>query len=146
MCKQMRVKFLPAIFLWLNLFAFSVEATNFVSPDVRAFWKNFKSAIAKKDKTALSAMTKFPLSMPYGAATVKTKANFLKRYNEIFKGDADAAKCFPKGKLEKINSKSYIVACGFKRTPNDEENKPYVYYFELTGAGWKFAGFDNINE
>lgn len=91
-------------------------------------------------------MTKFPLSMPYGVKSVKTKADFLKRYTEIFKGEADAAKCFPKAKLEKETATRYVVYCGFKAAPNDEENKPIAYHFELTKTGWKFAGLDNINE
>lgn len=142
----MKIKFLLTTCLCLNLLAVASGAANSTETDVRAFWKNFKAAIAKKDKTALSAMTKFPLSMPYGARSVKNKADFLTRYDKIFKGDADAAKCFPTAELEKVNSKKYIAACGFKRTPNDDENKPNVYYFELTRAGWKFTGFDNINE
>jgi hypothetical protein len=142
----MKIKFLVTIFLSLNLFAASIGAISYAQTDVQAFWKNFKSAIAKNDKTALSAMTKFPLSMPYGVKSVKTKADFLKRYAEIFKGEADTAKCFPKAKLEKETAKRYVVYCGFKATPNDEENKPIAYHFELTKTGWKYVGLDNINE
>ena len=91
-------------------------------------------------------MTKFPLEMPYGVKSIKTKADFIKRYDEIFNGEADAAKCFPKTELEKENSKRYGVYCGFKKTPSDSENTPINYYFELTKDGWKFAGLDNINE
>jgi hypothetical protein len=142
----MKIKFLSAILLCAVLSTISIGAANFKQTDVQAFWKNFKSAIAKNDKNALAGMTKFPLSMPYGVKSVKTKADFLKRYSEIFKGEADAAKCFPKAKLEKETATRYVVYCGFKATPNDEENKPIAYHFEFTKAGWKFAGLDNINE
>jgi hypothetical protein len=110
------------------------------------FWKNFKAAVVKGDKTAVAALTKFPLSMPYGMKTVRTKADFTKRYQEIFNGEADAAKCFPKAESVKDDAKNYSVYCGFKQTPNEKENKPIRYWFELTKTGWKFAGLDNINE
>lgn len=142
----MKIKLLLTICLFLNLYAASIGATNSAQNDVQTFWKNFKSVIAKNDQNALAEMTKFPLSMPYGVKTIKTKADFLKRFNEIFKGEADAAKCFPKAELEKETAKRYVVYCGFKATPNDEENKPIAYHFELTKTGWKFARLDNINE
>jgi len=143
---NMKIKFLLPFFLCAVLSAVSTSATNSNQTDVQAFWQNFKAAVEKKDKNALAAMTKFPLSMSYGVKSVKTKVDFLKRYNEIFKGEADAAKCFPKAKLEKENARRYVVYCGFKETPEDFENTPIRYIFELTKNGWKFAGLDNINE
>jgi hypothetical protein len=142
----MRIKILSAVVLWVVLSAVSTDAINFKQTDVQSFWKNFKAAIAKNDKNALAEMTKFPLSMSYGVKSLKSKVDFLKRYNEIFKGEADATKCFPKAKLEKENAKRYVVYCGFKATPDGEENKPIAYHFELTKTGWKFTGLDNINE
>jgi len=142
----MKIKFGLAIFLYLVLSAISIDATSHRQTDVQTFWKKFKAAVEKADKNAAAAMTKFPLSMPYGVKSVKTKADFLKRYKEIFNGEADAAKCFAKGKLVKEDSKNYAVYCGFKETPNDTENTPIKYSFELTKTGWKFSGLDNINE
>ena len=142
----MRIKFLSAIFLCLVLSAASIATTNQCQTNVQTFWKNFKAAVVKGDKAAVAAMTKFPLNMPTFQKSVKTKADFLKRYNSIFNGEADAAKCFAKAKLENETSKRYAVYCGFKETPNDAENTPISYYFELTKNGWKFAGLDNINE
>jgi hypothetical protein len=49
-----------------------------------------KAAVAGGDKVAVAEMTKFPLSMPYGVKAVKKK-DFQRRYNEIFKGEANAA-------------------------------------------------------
>jgi hypothetical protein len=39
-------------------------------------------------------MTQFPIGMPYGQAAVRTKAQLLKRYRQVFNGEANAAKCF----------------------------------------------------
>ena len=132
------------VYLSLILLAASVNVA--AQPGFDDFWKSFKAAIVKEDKTAVAALTKFPLLMPYGMKTVKTKADFLKRYREIFNGEADAANCFPKAELIKDDAKNYSVYCGFKATPGDAENAPIRYLFELTETGWKFAGLDNINE
>jgi hypothetical protein len=91
-------------------------------------------------------MTKFPLSMPYGQKKVKDKADFLRRYDQIFDGEANAAQCFAKAKPTKESARGYQIYCPFKSTPNDLENAPIRYYFDLTSTGWKFAGLDNINE
>lgn len=93
-------------------------------------------------------MTKFPMSMPYGVKAVKTKSDFVRRYNEIFNGEANAAQCFATAKPEKSSDRhgQYEVYCPFKKTPNDKENAPIRYIFELTKDGWKLTGLDNINE
>jgi hypothetical protein len=76
---------------------------------------------------------------------MRTKAEFSRRYDEIFNGDADAAKCFKISPLQKVSAKSYEVSCGF-RTDANGGGEPIVYRFELTKTGWKFIGLDNINE
>lgn len=122
--------------------AASVSAqTNF-----NAFWKKFKTAVTKKDKAAVAALTKFPVSMPYGVKSVRTRAEFLRRYNEIFFGEADAAKCFKTASADKISSKRYEVACGFRNDTTGNSGEPLVYTFELTRSGWRFVSYDNINE
>lgn len=98
------------------------------------------------DKTAVAGMTKFPVPMPYGVKTVKNREDLVRRYNEIFKGEANAAQCFTSGKPQKKSRQRYEVYCPFKETPDDKENAPISFYFELTKGGWKFAGLDNINE
>ena len=40
----------------------------------------------------------------------------------------------------------YEIYCPFKDTPNDRENAPIRFIFELTKSGWKFVGLDNVNE
>jgi hypothetical protein len=140
------MKFRLTIFLSLILLATSFNQAVAAQTSFDDFWKNFKASVVKGDKTAVAALAKFPTEMPYGIKSVKTKADFLKRYKEIFNGEADAAKCFAKAKPEKEDAKHYAVYCGFKQTPNDTENTPIKYAFELTKTGWKFVGLDNINE
>jgi len=118
----------------------------FAETDLPAFWNKFKSAVIAGDKAAVAEMTKFPVSMPYLVKAVKNKEDFFRRYNEIFKGEANAAQCFASAKPEKQSAGRYEVYCPFKETPNDKENAPIRFIFELTKSGWKFVGLDNINE
>jgi hypothetical protein len=118
----------------------------FAESDFSTFWREFKSAVIAGDKAKVAEMTKFPLSMPYLVKAVKNKEDFLRRYNEIFKGEANAAKCFASGKPRKESGGRYEIYCPFKDTPNDWENAPIRFIFELTKGGWKFAGLDNVNE
>jgi hypothetical protein len=110
------------------------------------FRNKFKSAVIAGDNASVADMTKFPLSMPYSVKAVKNKQDFQRRYNEIFKGEANAAQCFAKAKPRKESTQRYEVYCPFKDTPDDWENAPIRFIFELTKTGWKFAGLDNINE
>jgi hypothetical protein len=118
----------------------------FAQTDFSVFWKKFKSAVIAGDKAAVAEMTKFPLSMPYEVKAVKNKENFLRRYNEIFKGEANAAQCFAGAKPNKQSDRQYDVNCPFKETPNDREDVPIRFIFEQTKGGWRFAGLDNVNE
>ncbi|HYT23947.1 MAG TPA: hypothetical protein VEW05_27355 [Candidatus Polarisedimenticolia bacterium] len=118
----------------------------FAQTDFSAFWKKFKSAVIAGDKAAVAEMTKFPLSMPYEVKAVKNKENFLRRYDEIFKGEANAAQCFASAKPHKQSDRQYDVNCPFKETPNDREDVPIRFIFEQTKGGRRFAGLDNVNE
>jgi len=118
----------------------------FAESDLRAFWNKFRSAIIAGDKAAVAEMTKFPISMPYSVRAVKNKMEFLRRYTEIFNGEANAAQCFASAKPEKQSAGRCEVYCPFKETPDDRENAPIRFIFELTKSGWKFTGLDNINE
>jgi hypothetical protein len=118
----------------------------FAQTDFLTFWKKFRSAVVAGDKAAVSEMTKFPLSMPYAVHSVKNKSEFLRRYDEIFKGEANAAQCFSSAKPEKQSAGRCEIYCPFKETPGDRENTPIRFEFELTKSGWKFVGLDNINE
>jgi galactose-1-phosphate uridylyltransferase len=118
----------------------------FAESDFSAFWKKFKFTVIAGNKTAVAEMTKFPVSMGYGVKAVKNKESFLRRYDEIFDGEANAAQCFAKAEPRKESAQRYEIYCPFKETPNDRENAPIRFIFELTKSGWKFAGLDNINE
>ena len=118
----------------------------FGQSDFPAFWKKFSSAVIAGDKASLAEMTKFPLSMSYLVKAVKNKEDFSRRYSEIFKGEANAVKCFASAEPQKESARSYSIYCPFKDTPNDWENAPIRFIFELTKTGWKFVGLDNINE
>jgi len=114
--------------------------------DFSAFWNKFKSAVIAGDKAAVADLTKFPMSMPYEVKAVKNKEGFSRRYDEIFKGDANAAQCFKSAEPQKESDRRYGIYCPFKDTPNDWENAPIRFIFELTKGGWRFTGLDNINE
>jgi hypothetical protein len=118
----------------------------FAQTDFSTFWKKFKSAVIAGDKATVADMTKFPVSMPYSVKAVKNKEDFLRRYNEIFKGEANAGRCFASAEPRKESARRYEIYCPFKDTPNDWENAPIRFIFELTKSGWKFAGLDNVNE
>jgi len=111
-----------------------------------AFWQKFKSAVVAGDKAVVAEMTKFPVSMPYGVKAIKNKENFMRRYGEVFDGEANAAQCFGSTKPQKAESGGYEIYCPFKETPNDKENAPIRFLFESTKGGWRFVGLDNINE
>ena len=118
----------------------------FAQSEFSAFCTKFKAAVIANDKAAVAEMTKFPLSMPYGVKAVKNKEAFLRRYDEIFKGEANAAQCFTKAKPQKESDGRYDVYCPLKGTPNDWENAPNRFMFESTKGGWRFVGLDNVNE
>src|SRR6476619_1169369 len=114
--------------------------------DFCAFWNKFKSAVIAGDKAAVADLTKFPMSMPYEVKAVKNKEGFSRRYDEIFKGEASAAQCFKSAEPQKESDRRYGIYCPFKDTPNDWENAPIRFIFELTKSGWRFVGLDNVNE
>jgi hypothetical protein len=116
----------------------------FAESDFSVFWKKFRSAVIAGDKAPVAEMTKFPMSIY--ASEIKNRAEFLRRYSEVFKGEADAATCFASAKPQKESARRYAVYCPFKNTPNDHENSPVRFLFESTKSGWKFVGLDNINE
>jgi hypothetical protein len=133
--------------IWLvGILILSLLPNTFAQTDFSAFSQKFKAAVIAGDKGTVAEMTKFPLSMPYGVKAVKNKEDFLRRYSEIFKGEANAAQCFANAKPRKEAGGRYEIYCPFKDTPDDWENAPIRFVFELTKTGWKFSGLDNINE
>jgi hypothetical protein len=132
---------------WLaGIFLLSSFPNAFAESDFSTFWREFRSAVIAGDKAKVAEMTKFPLSVPYGVKAVKNKEGFSRRYDEIFKGEANAAQCFGSAEPHKESDRQYDIYCPFKDTPNDWENAPIRFIFELTKGGWKFVGLDNVNE
>ena len=80
------------IFLILAVLVFSLPISAQTKFD--DFWTKFKAAVKVADKNAVTALTKFPISMPYGQSSVKNKTQLAARYAKIFNGEADAVKCF----------------------------------------------------
>lgn len=113
---------------------------------MNAFWQKFKEAVIKGDKETVFAMSALPVSMEYSMPKIRTKTQFMKNYKHIFAGEANAAKCFKTAKpeVDSANKKLFSIGCPFAESRGDDE--PLVYTFRLTSAGWRFAGYDNINE
>ena len=132
---------------WLASILILLSFSNaFAESDFPAFWHKFTSAVTRDDKAMVADMTKFPLSMPYQIKAVTNKESFLRRYDEMFKGEANAVQCFGNIEPHKESDLRYEIFCPFKETPKDKDNTPIRFIFELTKSGWKFVGLDNINE
>lgn len=111
-----------------------------------AFWEKFKAAVTKGDKQAVFAMSQLPIEMGYGQSSIRTHAQFIKKYNYIFAGEVNAVKCFETAKpqVDKGKTKEFFVTCPFAQNGGGDE--PFVYTFKLTRIGWRFVSFENINE
>lgn len=112
-------------------------------PSRDAFWEEFRTAVINKNKTAVANLTQFPVSMPYGMGTVRSKAQLTKRYRDVFNHEGDAAICFAdaKPRIDPARPKEFTIGC--KNAAGDEV---VIYFFVLTKLGWRFNGLDNINE
>ena len=112
-------------------------------PSIETLWTKFKGAVISGDKDALAQLSEFPLGMPYGVPAIKTKAQLIKRYRQVFNGETNAAKCFGDARpvIDPNNRKRFTVGC--KNAAGDEV---VIYNFVLTKAGWRFKSLDNLNE
>src|SRR5205823_5516717 len=121
----------------------TLASSSQVDPSIDAFWMKFKAAVINADKAGFAQMTAFPVTMPYGVPPIRTRAQLLARYKQVFNGEANAVKCFPPAAPEKDaqRPKEFTVACD-----NGSGQKVIVYRFVLTKMGWKFKSLDNINE
>jgi len=127
----------------LVIFSFTAGASAQNDSAIDTFWAKFKAAVIKGDKESVAALTQFPVGMPYGQAAVRTKAQLLKRYRQVFNSEANAAKCFAGAKPETdpARPKEFTIGCD-----NGSGEKVVIYAFALTKTGWKFKSLDNINE
>ncbi len=130
------------------IFALAVLASSQApqNTSMDAFWGKFKGAVTKGDKQAVLAMTQLPVGMSYGESSIRTRAQFMKKYNYIFAGEVNATKCFETAKpqTDKGKTKEFYVTCPFAQNGGGDE--PFVYTFKLTRSGWRFVSFENINE
>ena len=111
---------------------------------VEQFWMKFKDAVSKGNKTAIAAMSQFPISMPYGMASVRNRSQLVRRYRDVFNHDgSSASECFSTAKpvIDPARPNYFTVGC--KNLAGDEV---IIYTFKRTRAGWKFLHLDNINE
>ncbi len=115
---------------------------------MNAFWDKFKAAVVKGDREAVFAMSALPIEMEYVMPRIRTRAQFMKYYKHIFAGEANAAKCFQTAKpeVDGANKKVFTVACGIAADTSGGAGEPLQYTFKLTRAGWRFVGYDNVNE
>jgi hypothetical protein len=107
------------------------------------FWQQFKTAVTDKNIDTIATLSRFPIAMSYGIASIKTKADLRRRYRKVFNEQTNAAACFRKAKPETDpeNAKHFSVAC-----PDAAGNEVVIYHFNQTRTGWKFTGLDNLNE
>ena len=113
---------------------------------VSTFWERFKAAVIAGDKAKVATLSRFPIERGYGMADVRNRAQFVKRYRELFFNETNAAQCFPKAKpvVDRERPNEFSVSCPFARDSSGGE--PFVYTFTRTRTGWKFISFQNINE
>ena len=139
--KTLIARKLVAVLISLVLSSLSFGQGN--NNDFKVFWGKFKTAVINSDKNAVASLSKFPIGMSYGIRSIKTKADLIRRYKEVFNQQTDAAKCFATKEPEKdsTNSRKYSVAC-----PDAAGNEVVIYEFERGAGGWKFVRLDNINE
>lgn len=111
---------------------------------IEQFWEKFRDAVIKGNKTAVGSLSKFPISMPYGMASVRNRTQLVKRYRDVFNHDSSsAAECFATAKPVSDPARPNEFTIGCKNTAGDEV---IIYTFLRTPAGWRFAHLDNINE
>ena len=135
--------------LWIAVFLIALISSlagGAADNSMNAFWEKFKAAVIKGDKETVAALSAFPISMGYATSSIKTKAQFMKNYKSIFANETNAAKCFRTAKPEtdKKRPKEFLIGCPFAKDSGGDE--PFVYTFKLTRYGWRFTGFENINE
>ena len=114
---------LLTIFLLLPLLAVQAEERPAHAESFATFWAGFKRAVAKSDKEAVVAATKFPF---YGQLS---KAEFIQQYSTLF--TKEVRKCFATAKPVKDRDSYYFVFCG-------EE----IFTFAKVDGAYKFTGID----
>jgi hypothetical protein len=100
------------------------------------YWAKFQAAVAKQDIEAVASSTKFPLAMPYGVRSIKSRAELKRRYSRIF--DPATRKCFSTARpnFDEGRKDRFSINCG----------EAMMYWFELVNGQYRFSAVDNVNE
>jgi hypothetical protein len=100
------------------------------------FWAKFQAAVAKQDIEAVASSTKFPLSMPYGVRSIKSREELKRRFARIF--DPETRKCFAttRPNFDEGRKDRFSISCG----------EAMMYWFELVKGQYRFSAVDNVNE
>jgi len=142
----MRIKItvvLLALAFATNLAPASRANVQQTDPSIQTFWAKFKLAVSKGDKESIAAMSQFPIEMPYGFPAIKTKAQLIKRYRELFSVQANAVKCFATAApmVDEQNKNQFTIGC------KDHGGMDNVQYgFAKKRGVWKLIFLDNIAE
>ena len=124
-----------------NLVPASGAGVQQTDPSLQTFWAKFKLAVTKGDKESIAAMSQFPIEMPYGFPAIKTKAQLIKRYRELFTVQADAKKCFAAAQPRVEAKNGFTIGC------KDHGGMDNVQYgFAKKRGVWKLIFLDNIAE
>lgn len=110
---------------------------------LQTFWKMFKSAVISGNKQVVAKLSSFPIGMSYGIPRIRTRAELLRRYRQVFSEQTDAANCFAEAQPKIDPEKPTRVTVGCRNEAGDEV---VIYHFRLTRTGWKFIALDNLNE
>lgn len=124
------------ILFTIILIAFTTEifAQKKSNDNFNTFWKIFKTALKKDDKIIIANLTNYPFQYIY--TEIKTKEEFLKRYDSIF--PLIFKKEFIKKNLEKYDHNYYLVCYDLKgNILKDPEYNAVQYSFSKIGNAWK---------
>ena len=72
------------IYFVIFIFCCQLSFGQDLKPEYQKFVKNFIASVKSNDKEGVAAFISFPLGRDYPIPTVKNKADFLNRYDEIF--------------------------------------------------------------
>jgi len=144
--KMKKLSIAVLLFALIASVAGGAERAYGADDSMNAFWEKFKAAVVKGDKETAAALSAFPISLGYRMGSIKNKAQFMKNYRYLFARETNAAKCFRTAKpdFDKKRPKEFTVGCPFTEDSGGDE--PFVYTFKLTRYGWRFVGFENVNE
>lgn len=115
------------IFLVICMFVVSIVifAQKTSNDGFNAFWKKFKTALAKNDKVTVIKLTQFPFHSDIEPRGINTQKDLLKIYDDCF--DKETKKVLLTKKPIESNG-DYIIEDGY-----------LIYTFRNTENGWKFV-------